>query len=68
MSDSIGYMNSEKARFKYPEKIRRIIYWDEEQKREFIFFTNALDISPMMVAALYRNRWQIEFFFKWLKQ
>ena len=68
LSDSIGYMNSEKTRFKYPEKIRRIIYWDEEQKREFIFFTNALDISPMRVAELYRNRWQIELFFKWLKQ
>lgn len=68
LSDSIGYMNSEKTRFKYPEKIRRIIYWDEEQKREFIFFTNALDISPMRVTELYRNRWQIELFFKWLKQ
>ena len=68
LSDSIGYMNSEKTRLKYPEKIRRIIYWDEEQKREFIFFTYALDISPMMVAELYRNRWQIELFFKWLKQ
>ena len=68
LSDSIGYMNSEKTRLKYPEKIRRIIYWDEEQKREFILFTYALDISPMMVAELYRNRWQIELFFKWLKQ
>ena len=46
----------------------------EENKRKFIFFTNAfaederLDISPMMVAELYRNRWQIELFFKWMKQ
>ena len=59
---------------KYPDKIRRVIYWDEENKRKFIFFTNAfaederLDISPMMVAELYHNRWQIELFFKWLKQ
>ena len=68
LSDSTGYMNSEQTRFKYPEKIRRIVYWDEEQQRKFIFFTNALDISPMMVAELYRNRWQIELFFKWLKQ
>ena len=68
LSDAIGYMNSEQTRFKYTEKIRRIIYWDEEQQRKFIFFTNALDISPMMVAELYRNRWQIELFFKWLKQ
>lgn len=64
LSDAIGYMNSEQTRFKYPEKIRRITYLDEEQKRKFIFFTNALDISPMMVAQLYHNRWQIELFFK----
>ena len=68
LSDAIGYMNSEQTRFKFPEKIRRIIYWDEEQKRKFIFFTNALDISPIMFAELYCNRWQIELFFKWLKQ
>ena len=36
--------------------------------RTFIFFTNALDISPLKVAELYHNRWQIELFFKWLKQ
>ena len=68
LSDAVGHMNSEQTRFKYPEKIRRIIYWDEEQQRKFIFFTNALDISPMMIAELYHNRWQIELFFKWLKQ
>ena len=60
-------MNGELTRGKYPEKVRRIVYWDDEQKRKFIFFTNALDISPMMVAELYHNRWQIELF-KWLKQ
>lgn len=64
LSDAIGYMNSEQTRFKYPEKIRRITYWDEEQQRKFIFFSNALDISPMMVAELYHNRWRIELFFK----
>ena len=68
LSDAIGYMNGELTRGKYPEKVRRIVYWDDEQKRKFIFFTNALDISPMMVAELYHNRWQIELFFKWLKQ
>jgi len=68
LSDAIGYMNGELTRVEYPEKVRRIVYWDDEQKRKFIFFTNALDISPMMVAELYHNRWQIELFFKWLKQ
>ena len=53
---------------KYPDKIRRVIYLDKDSKKKFIFFTNAMTISPVMVAELYRNRWQIELFFKWLKQ
>ena len=61
-------MDGQFTKAKYPDKIRRIKFWDEENKREFIFFTNALDISPMLVAELYHQRWQIELFFKWLKQ
>ena len=53
---------------KYPEKIRRIIHLDSESDRKFISFTNALDINSLKVAELYHNRWQIELFFKWLKQ
>jgi IS4 transposase len=41
---------------------------DKESKKKFIFFTNALTISPVIVAELYHNRWQIELFFKWIKQ
>lgn len=52
----------------YPEKIRKVIYWDEEQNREFTYLTNATDISALEVANLYTNRWQVELFFKWLKQ
>ena len=61
-------MDGQLTAAKYPDKIRRVIYWDDVNKRKFIFFTNALDISPMMVAELYHQRWQIELFFKWLKQ
>jgi len=68
LSDAVGYMSGNLTMQKYPDKIRRVIYWDEESKRKFIFFTNALDISPVMIAELYHNRWQIELFFKWLKQ
>ncbi len=74
LSDAIGYMDGQLTMGKYPDKIRRVIYWDDVNKKKFIFFTNAfdederLDISPMMVAELYHNRWQIELFFKWLKQ
>lgn len=52
----------------YPEHFRLIRYWDEEQKREFVFLTNAMHISALQVADLYKNRWQVELFFKWLKQ
>ena len=68
LSDCVGYMNGQQTRVKYPDKIRRIIYWDQEENRKLIFFTNALDISPMQVAELYHQRWNIELFFKWLKQ
>lgn len=52
----------------YPEQLRLVRYWDEEQKREFVFLTNATHISALQVAELYKNRWQVELFFKWLKQ
>ena len=68
MSDAVGYMDGQLTMSKYPEKIRRILYLDPESGRTFIFFTNALSINPLKVAELYHNRWQIELFFKWLKQ
>ena len=68
LSDAIGYMDGQFTMEKYPDKIRRVIYWDDEYKRKFIFFTNALTINPGLVTELYHNRWQIELFFKWIKQ
>lgn len=53
---------------RYPEPLRLVRYWDAEQKREFVFLTNAFHISSSQVAELYKNRWQVELFFKWLKQ
>jgi len=52
----------------YPERLRLIRYWDEEQGREFMFLTNAIGLKALLVAELYKNRWKIELFFKWLKQ
>ena len=52
----------------YPEPLRLVKYWDEEQEREFTFITNAMHISALQVVGLYKNRWQVELFFKWLKQ
>lgn len=52
----------------YPETIRLVRFWDEEDEREFIYLTNAKHIPALQVAELYKNRWQVELFFKWLKQ
>ena len=68
LSDAIGYMAGQLTMKRYPDKIRKVVYLDQENKKMFIFFTNALTINPIMIAELYRNRWQIELFFKWIKQ
>ena len=52
----------------YPEPLRLIKYWDEENKREFTFLTNNFELTALDITELYRQRWQIELFFKWLKQ
>ena len=52
----------------YPENLRLVRYYDEELDREFMFLTNAMDLTAQQIADLYKNRWQIELFFKWLKQ
>lgn len=57
-----------KSRKDYPENLRLVRYYDEEQDREFMFLTNAMNLTAQQIADLYKNRWQIELFFKWLKQ
>jgi len=52
----------------YPEKIRRIKYYDHESGRTFVFLTNNFLLPAMTITELYRCRWQIELFFKWIKQ
>jgi hypothetical protein len=52
----------------YPEKLRRVKYYHKESKRTFVFLTNNIEITAAQVALLYKNRWQIELFFKWIKQ
>jgi hypothetical protein len=48
--------------------MRRISYYDVERKRKLIFLTNNFTLPPLTIAQLYRCRWQIELFFKWIKQ
>ena len=52
----------------YPAHLRLVRFFDEEQGREFMFLTNATELTAHQVADLYKNRRQIELFFKWLKQ
>jgi len=52
----------------YPEKLRRIKYLDQETNKLFIFLTNNFELSALQVALLYKYRWKIELFFKWIKQ
>jgi hypothetical protein len=53
---------------KYPEPLRRIGYYDSEHQRKLVFLTNNFTLSPLVIAQLYRCRWQVELFFKWIKQ
>jgi len=52
----------------YPDKLRRVKYFDKEKNKTYIYLTNNFKISAMNVADLYHNRWKIELFFKWVKQ
>jgi len=52
----------------YPERLRRIKYYDTDTERSFIFLTNNFLLPSLMIAQLYKCRWQIELFFKWIKQ
>ena len=52
----------------YPEHIRRIRFKDPESGKTLVFLTNNTSLPPLMIAALYKNRWQVELFFKWIKQ
>lgn len=51
-----------------PEKPRRVRYYDSETNRYFIYLTNNFQLPGSIIAGLYRNRWKVELFFKWIKQ
>jgi hypothetical protein len=52
----------------YPEKLRRVKYYDAENDKTLVFLTNNFSLPAMTIAELYRCRWQVELFFKWIKQ
>ncbi len=52
----------------YPIALRRVRYFDTEQNRRFVFLTNNFELPALSIAELYRSRWRVELFFKWIKQ
>jgi hypothetical protein len=57
-----------KSKKQFPEKIRRIKYYDKEKSLMLVFLTNNFEIDALDIATIYKNRWQIEVFFRWIKQ
>ena len=66
-SDQIGNLTLPKAQKDFPWPLRRVRYFDEETDRYLIFLTNHLEIPALTVAKIYRLRWRIEWFFRWIK-
>ena len=52
----------------YPAPLRRVSFYDTERNRKLVFITNNFELTPLCIAQLYRKRWQVELFFKWIKQ
>jgi hypothetical protein len=68
LSDEIIRFTSKKARQTFKHQLRRIVVWDEAQQREIVLVTNHLGFGATTLANIYKDRWQIELFFKALKQ
>lgn len=66
--DQIGKLTGFYVSKQYPDKLRRVKFYDTETERTFVFLTNNMEITAEQVALLYKNRWQVELFFKWIKQ
>ncbi len=68
VSDAVGYFTVYKSSKDYPKKLRKVVCIDPEDGTRYIFLTNNLTASAETIAELYRNRWSVELFFKWIKQ
>jgi len=67
-SDQIGKLTGFYVSKEYPDKLRKVKFYDQETDRTFIFLTNNFELPAEQIAFLYKNRWQVELFFKWIKQ
>jgi hypothetical protein len=68
MSDQVGALIGFYTSKQYPKKLRKVVFYDAEMDRTFTFLSNNFELPPEQIALLYKNRWQIELFFKWIKQ
>lgn len=68
LSDELIVLTGAQAQKKCAHTLRRIVVWDEEKQREIVLLTNHLDFGATTIADIYKERWQIELFFKALKQ
>jgi IS4 transposase len=67
-SDQTIVLAGPKSSRLYPDPLRRIVFYDAEQKRRLVFLTNNFSLPALTIAQLYKCRWQVELFFKWIKQ
>jgi len=67
-SDYRIVLSGSQAELDYPVPIRRVAYYDVEHKKRLVFLTNNWNLPALTIARLYKRRWQVELFFKWIKQ
>jgi len=68
LADETIRLSSEQGQKDCPQLLRRVVVWDDEHEREIVLLSNHLDFGATTISAIYRERWQIELFFKALKQ
>lgn len=68
MSDQNIRFTGSKTKKQYPDELRRIVFYDRDDNRTFVFYTNNMDVKAEDIALLYKYRWSVELFFKWMKQ
>jgi IS4 transposase len=67
-SDHIVWLNRESSVKHYPDRLRRVSYRNPEDGKVLVFLTNNFDLPALTIAQLYKSRWRVELFFKWIKQ
>ena len=67
-SDHIVWLAHPNSVAHYPDRLRRVSYRDPEEGKVFVFLTNNFDLPALLIAQLYKLRWRVELFFKWIKQ